>query len=62
LQETPILPVGRIAAQRLASPALNGSLLLASLKQALSDEGFFLSGGAARRAWSVSADDDPFFN
>lgn len=36
------LPVGRRAAQRLASPALNGSLLLCLLKQALSYEGFFL--------------------
>jgi hypothetical protein len=38
----PTLPVGRCMAQRLASPALNGSLLLCLLKQALRYEGFFL--------------------
>jgi len=38
----PSLLPGRSVVWRLASPAVNGSLPLASLKRALSDEGFFL--------------------
>jgi hypothetical protein len=49
-----LLPGSRCAAQRLAPPALNGSLPYCLLKQALIFEGFFLGSTIQDLAISIS--------